>query len=73
MSGSADEHAALVALLRGVAKGESWSSVAEDVLASGSALAAWEQRSADSLIPDPARVSLFDRALSDIAIWANAG
>ena len=73
MSGSADEHAALVALLRGVAKGESWSSVAEAVLASGGALAAWEQQSADSLIPDPARVSLFDRALSDIAIWANAG
>ncbi len=73
MSGSAEEHAALVALLRGLAKGEPWSKVAEDVLAQGGALAVWDQRSAETLIPDPARESLFGQALIDVATWADAG
>jgi DNA processing protein len=73
MSASAEEHAALVALLRGLAKGESWSQVAQDVLAAGSALAVWEQQSGDSLIPDSNSASLFDQALSDVARWADAG
>lgn len=73
MTGSAEEHAALVALLRGLPKGEPWSSVAEEVLALGSALAVWERQSADCLIPDPARASLFEQALIDVASWDDAG
>jgi DNA processing protein len=73
MSASAEEHAALVALLRALAKGEPWSSVAEEVLATGSALAVWERNGAGAMFPDPARASLFEEALTDVGRWADEG
>ena len=73
MSGLAEEHAALVALLRSLPKGESWFTVTEAVLEHGSALAAWEEQGTGALIPDPARDALFGQALAQVAEWERSG
>lgn len=73
MSGLAEEHAALVALLRGLPKGESWFAVTETVLAHGSAMAAWHESVSDALIRDPAKDLQFEQARRDVAEWDSAG
>lgn len=73
VSGMAEEHAALVALLRGLAKGSSWSDVTTEVLERGSALAAWDAQGGDALIPEPAREALFGQALEQVGEWEQAG
>lgn len=73
MSGSAEEHAALVALIRGLPKGQGWSTVTEMVLARGSALGVWEEQGAGVLIPDPAMESQLGQARLDIAEWESTG
>jgi len=73
MSGLAEEHAALVALLRCVPKGSSWFTVTEAVLARGSALAAWEEAAGGALIPDPAMTAVLEQALRDVAEWDRSG
>ena len=44
MSPATEEHVALVALLRTLAKGERWESVTERLLESLSAVAIWQRR-----------------------------
>lgn len=73
MSGLDEEHAALVALLRQLPKGQPWSTVTEEVLTQGSARRVWEGQADASLIPDPARDELLDQALLDVAKWDDAG
>jgi DNA processing protein len=73
MSGLAEEHAALVALLRSLPRGEPWFTVTEAVLKQGSALAVWENQAGDALIPDPARDSLYAEALREVAQWDDTG
>lgn len=73
MSGSVEEHAALVALLRELPKGERWSTVTELVLTRGSARAVWDDETSGTLISYPSRDTLLDQALQDVASWAAAG
>jgi DNA processing protein len=73
MSRSAEEHAALVALLRAQPKGTPWSAVSEDVLGLGSAVTLWEAHTGDSLIRDPARDAVLSQARTDVEAWARDG
>lgn len=73
MSGRPEEHAALVALLRQLPKGERWSTVTDLVLTQGSAVGVWNDEAAGALIPDPASESLIEQALLDVAGWDDAG
>lgn len=73
MTGTLEEHVALVALLRSLPKGERWASVTEQVLEYGSAVAVWEERTSDALLPDPSLAATFEQAMLDVKEWANAG
>ena len=68
-----EEHAALVALIRGLGKGTKWSSVTERVLDSGSACRVWEGQESETLLPDPARNALLSGARRDLEVWAAKG
>lgn len=67
------EHIALVALLRALPKGERWASVTERMLEHGSAVAAWEERIGEALIPDPQLTAEFELAAADVAKWSSSG
>lgn len=73
MSPDAGEHVALVALLRTLAKGERWATVTKRVLEHGSAVAAWRDKTADALLPDPTLGEELGRAALDVETWAEAG
>lgn len=73
MTTAPEEHAALVALLRNLAKGERWATVTERVLELGSAVDVWHDKTADALLPDPSLAAEFDQAMLDVKEWANAG
>lgn len=73
MTTATEEHVALVALLRSLGKGERWASVTEAVLESGSALAVWESKASDALLPDPSLAAVYDQAATDVKEWANPG
>lgn len=73
MTTAAEEHVALVALLRSLAKGERWASVTERVLELGSAVAVWEEKASGTLLPDPDLAAERDRAAVDVKAWSNAG
>ena len=73
MTMAPEEHAALVALLRNLAKGERWGTVTERVLELGSAVDVWHDKTADALLPDPSLSAEFDQAMLDVKEWANAG
>jgi DNA processing protein len=72
MTGATEEHVALVALLRTLAKGERWATVTERVLERGSALAVWHDKASDALLPDPSLAPEFDQATLDVKEWTNA-
>jgi len=68
-----EEHAALVALLRTLARGERWASVTERVLEFGSAIAVWDEKTGEALLPDPALSDAYDQARTDVLDWVAAG
>jgi DNA processing protein len=73
MTGATEEHIALVALLRTLAKGERWATVTERVLERGSAHAVWHEKTSDTLLPDPSLAAEFDQATLDVNAWITAG
>ena len=73
MSDRFEEHAALVALIRGLGKGTRWSSVTEQVLDAGSACQVWEELDSGRLLADPARNGSLSDARSDLEMWAANG
>lgn len=73
MSDRFEEHAALVALIRGLDKGTRWSSVTEQVLDAGSACQVWEELDSGRLLADPARNGSLSDARSDLEMWAANG
>jgi DNA processing protein len=68
-----EEHAALLALIRGLGKGTKWSSVTEQVLDAGSACRVWEGQESETLVADPARNALLSEARRDLEVWAAKG
>lgn len=73
MDTALQEHAALVAMLRTLAKGERWAAVTERVLEAGSAVHAWQEKSADALLPDPELEDALKGAESDVRAWRESG
>lgn len=73
MRASRQERAAIVALLRALPKGQSWTSVTERVSVSGSALRVWQEPDMDALVPDPERASILEQAQQDVATWEDRG
>ncbi len=73
MTTEADEHVALVALLRSLKKGERWASVTERVLDRGSAVAVWEDLTGSSLLPDPNLAAAHTQASVDVQEWSSVG
>ncbi|WP_217898486.1 DNA-processing protein DprA [Haloechinothrix alba] len=73
MTCPSEEHIALVALLRSLPKGTSWSDATERVLEHGSAQAAWASRDEGALLPDPATPDMLSSARSDLHSWADHG
>jgi len=73
MTRETEEHIALVALLRTLAKGERWATVTERVLERGSARAVWQEKTSDALVPDPSLAAEFDQATLDVNAWITAG
>lgn len=67
-----EDHVALVALLRTLGRGESWSAVTEQVLEQGSAVAVWAARSEATLLPDPDLGAAYEQAARDVRDWASA-
>lgn len=67
------EHAALVALLRSLPKGQGWGSVTEQVLEMGSAEQAWGARQGDALLPHPDRGKQLADAESEVTSWEASG
>lgn len=66
------ERAALVALLRARPDGMSWSRIAADVAAVGSAQQIWDQRTAALLFDDDDRETALEAARNDVALWRKA-
>ncbi|WP_344067804.1 DNA-processing protein DprA [Nostocoides vanveenii] len=60
-------------MLRTLAKGERWASVTERVLEAGSAVNAWQEKTADALLPDPQLDAALEGAKSDVRAWGEAG
>src|SRR4051794_29539682 len=73
MSTPAEEHVALVALLRTLDKGKRWGSVTERVLECRSAVAIWDEKVGESLLRDPELTNAYDQAAADVRAWAEAG
>lgn len=73
MTTPTEEQVALVALLRTLNRGEKWGSVTERVLESGSAVAVWETKTGEMLLPDPDLSAAHDQADADVKEWMNAG
>ncbi|HEY0637237.1 MAG TPA: DNA-processing protein DprA [Pseudonocardiaceae bacterium] len=69
----ADEHAALVALLRSLPKGARWNTVTEQLLERGSAVDVWTAEEADALLARPERAELLAQAAADVARWRDQG
>lgn len=68
-----EEQVALVALLRTLGRGERWASVTERVLERGSAVAVWDEKTGETLLPDPELSAAHDHAGADVKEWTNAG
>ena len=73
MSTATEEHAALVALLRTLSRGQRWANVTEEVIECGSASALWEHKVGDALLPDPDLAGAYEQAKADVGSWAEAG
>ncbi|MGI5187654.1 DNA-processing protein DprA [Promicromonospora sp. CA-289599] len=73
MTMATEENVALVALLRTLRRGERWASVTERVLERGSAVAVWEDRIGEALLPDPELQTTYDQASTDVKRWADTG
>jgi DNA processing protein len=73
VSGRADEHAALVALLRAQPDGLSWPEIAAELLEAGSAVEVWARHApASALIDRPGEITP-DSAAEDVRSWQARG
>ena len=73
MTTATEEHVALVALLRTLSRGERWASVTERVLERGSAVAVWEDKIGETLLPDTELSSVYSQSAVDVRTWVSAG
>lgn len=73
MTTATEEHVALVALLRTLSRGERWASVTERVLERGSAVAVWEDKIGETLLPDTELSSVYSQSAVDVRTWASTG
>jgi DNA processing protein len=73
MSTTLVECAALVALLRTLAKGQRWATVTEAVIEQGSACSVWDAKVSATLLPDPELEAAYSQAEVDVAAWVAAG
>ena len=72
VSGTFDEYAALVALLRAQPDGLSWAEIAAELLELGSAVEVWERHALPALIALPDEITP-DSVAGDVRSWQARG
>lgn len=65
--------AAVVAALRSLPKGASWSDLADDLLVTGSALAVWDRLGSETLFGDPRHAAALVEAEALLSDWQRQG